>query len=565
MADLTVSAFIDTYMGSADAAAARSNLGLTALSTTTPGTGVATALAVNVGSAGAFVILNGVGGTPSSITLTNGTGLPVASGISGLGTGVATALAVNTGSAGAFVVLNGAGGTPSAITLTNGTGLPISTGVSGMGTGVATFLATPSGANLASALTTALPASKGGTGLTALGTNVTTLLGTDLTDPNADRLLFWDDSAGAFAYLTAGTGLSISGTTITATGGAGGISGPGTTTDNAIVLWNSLDGTVVQDSPITVDPVTGDMANIGEISGDAVSVNALVISGNTISGVTGTGDMMLNDSPVVGTQITPGTNDGSSLGTTALQWSDLHLATGALINFNNGNAVITHSSAVLTVSTGDLRVTTAGTNSASCVTVGGTQTLTNKTLTSPTLTTPALGTPASGTLTNCTGLPASGIAAGVLGGNVTLGESTGQIVLDAALSADGTWSGIMVAGTAGTTLAFGDLIYLAAADSRWELADADAASTSGDVVLGICVLAAAADGNATNVLLYGKVRADAAFPALTIGAPAYAGTTAGDIQTAQPSGTDDVIRVVGFGLTADELFFNPAGSYITHT
>lgn len=44
-------------------------------------------------------------------------------------------------------------GTPSAVTLTNGTGLPISTGVSGLGTGVATFLATPSSANLASAVT----------------------------------------------------------------------------------------------------------------------------------------------------------------------------------------------------------------------------------------------------------------------------------------------------------------------------------------------------------------------------------------------------------------------------
>jgi len=38
-------------------------------------------------------------------------------------------------------------------TLTNATGLPISTGVSGLGTGVATFLATPSSANLASAVT----------------------------------------------------------------------------------------------------------------------------------------------------------------------------------------------------------------------------------------------------------------------------------------------------------------------------------------------------------------------------------------------------------------------------
>jgi len=44
-------------------------------------------------------------------------------------------------------------GTPSSGTLTNCTGLPISTGVSGLGTGIATFLATPSSANLISAIT----------------------------------------------------------------------------------------------------------------------------------------------------------------------------------------------------------------------------------------------------------------------------------------------------------------------------------------------------------------------------------------------------------------------------
>jgi hypothetical protein len=44
-------------------------------------------------------------------------------------------------------------GTPSSVTLTNATGLPVSTGVSGLGTGVATFLGTPSSANLASAVT----------------------------------------------------------------------------------------------------------------------------------------------------------------------------------------------------------------------------------------------------------------------------------------------------------------------------------------------------------------------------------------------------------------------------
>lgn len=60
-------------------------------------------------------------GTPSVLTLTNATGLPIA-GITGLGTGVGAALAVNVGSAGAFVTFNGAGGTPSSLTGTNITG-----------------------------------------------------------------------------------------------------------------------------------------------------------------------------------------------------------------------------------------------------------------------------------------------------------------------------------------------------------------------------------------------------------------------------------------------------------
>jgi hypothetical protein len=127
-------------------AASRGGTGISSL-----GTGVATALGVNVGSAGAFVTFDGALGTPSSGTLTNATGLPVASGISGFGTGIATALAVNTGSAGAPVLFNGALGTPSSGTLTN-CSIPISQ-VTSLGAGVNTFLQTPSSANLRSALT----------------------------------------------------------------------------------------------------------------------------------------------------------------------------------------------------------------------------------------------------------------------------------------------------------------------------------------------------------------------------------------------------------------------------
>lgn len=108
-------------------------------------------------------------GTPTSVTLTNGTGLPVA-GISGLGTGVDTFLTTPTSANLLAAITNETGtglavfgtsptfvtpllGTPTSATLTNATGLPISSGVSGLGTGVATVLATPSSANLLAALT----------------------------------------------------------------------------------------------------------------------------------------------------------------------------------------------------------------------------------------------------------------------------------------------------------------------------------------------------------------------------------------------------------------------------
>ncbi len=63
------------------------------------------------------------------------------------------------------------------------------------------------------------------------------------------------------------------------------------------------------------------------------------------------------------------------------------------------------------------------------------------------------------------------------------------------------------------------------------------------------------------VVLYGFVKK--ASHGFTIGAPLYLSTTAGDMSNTAPTGTNDVVRVVGYAVDANTIFFNPDGTYIT--
>lgn len=130
--------------------------------------------------------------------------------VTGLGTGVATALAVNIGSAGAPVVLNGAGGTPSSLTGTNITGIPPA-GV----TGTAAIL----GANTFTALQTITQASANAgviasTGYSLTGSNATSMIdlaGTWNTsgNPTSLKIAMTNTASGSttkFASFLAGAG-----------------------------------------------------------------------------------------------------------------------------------------------------------------------------------------------------------------------------------------------------------------------------------------------------------------------------------------------------------------------
>jgi len=108
----------------------------------------------------------------------------------------------------------GALGTPSGGTLTNATGLPIASGVSGLGAGVATFLATPSSENLAAAVT-----GETGTGAAVFATSptlVTPTLGV-ATATSINKVAITAPATGSTLTVADGKTLTVS-NTITFTG-----------------------------------------------------------------------------------------------------------------------------------------------------------------------------------------------------------------------------------------------------------------------------------------------------------------------------------------------------------
>lgn len=285
----------------------------------------------------------------------------------------------------------------------------------------------------------------------------------------------------------------------------------------------------------------------GDISGTTLAANVVTSSittvGTLVGGATGVGfTVALGTSTISG--ILTSANGGTGNGFTKFSGATTAEKTYTL---PDASCNILTSNAAVTVPQGG---TGAATFTAYAVLCGGT------TATGAFQSIASVGT--AGQLLTSNGAGALPTFQGLFDENGTIA------ILDDALSATGKFSGITENGTAGAALSFGQLCYLNDNDSRWELVDANL-SDGYDKKLGICVLAAAGDGSATRMLLWGKVRADAQFPTLTIGAPVYMGETAGEVVVTQPTTADVAIRIVGFGNTADELFFCPSNDYIVHT
>jgi hypothetical protein len=135
--------------------------------------------------------------------------------------------------------------------------------------------------DLETAFNTTVSVARGGTGATTAAAARTNLGITSLSDPGADRILFWDDSARTTAYLTVGSGLTLSGTSLTADGLADGDKGDITVSSSGSV-W-TVDDSAITEAKIASSAVTEDKIGSGAVTFTKLAAAVVVTEGEGIS------------------------------------------------------------------------------------------------------------------------------------------------------------------------------------------------------------------------------------------------------------------------------------------
>ncbi len=151
----------------------------------------------------------------------------------------------------------------------------------------------------------------------ATGARTTKLWATNIESTNAPTV------SGAAVYYSGGTDVAL------IDGGTGAsLSDPGA---NGLLAWDDTDNTVgfwTLGSGLNYDHATHSISSSGA-GGASTALDNLA-------------------SVAINTALVLGTSDGAALGSATKMWSDIFLASGAVVNFNNGNATLTHSAALLT-------------------------------------------------------------------------------------------------------------------------------------------------------------------------------------------------------------------------
>lgn len=133
-----------------------------------------------------------------------------------------------------------------------------------------------------------------------------------------------------------------------------------------------------------------------------------------------------------------------------------------------------------------------------------------------------------------------------------LGDDT-KIVLDTNITTNSQMNGTIIKSVSSSTVQ-GVIYGLTTGTPAWVAADADLDVTTK-------LLAIAASTNANAGMLVNGVYRDSAH-GFTVGAPLYVSNTAGVLTNTAPTGTGDYVRVVGYAIDANHIYFNPDNTWV---
>ena len=384
-------------------------------------------------------------------------------------------------------------------------------------------------------------------------------------ETNAKDLIFTDNGdAEGFRILDAAAGVTVA----------------GKTTTNTIELGHASDTTIARSGSGAITVEGTQVLLAGAQTGVTTILNAGTKIGrdsqNLIDFATTDNKIIfrvnnVNEVELIADTLSPVTSDGVALGTGSLMWSDLFLASGSVVNFNNGDVTLTHSSETLTVGGGTLATAALTTSTIVASGIVKTDDTTNATSTT------------DGSLQTDGGLSVA--LDGIFGDDVTLitddavlnlgvgsdvklthdGTTGGTLSgtpmtvdsLGASALANDTFTGMVFGFISNEAIAIGNAVYIHTTDGRIGVADANALATM--PAIGVAVSATGSAGNAVKVLTHGIYNDSDGFGGdLTEGVTMYLGETTGAVTATIPDADGDFVQVMGVACGPRDVFINPS-------